>query len=34
MCSKQGNKNGERTRGHNLRGAVEDISFVQLEEGD
>lgn len=34
MCSKQGKKNSERTRGHDLQGAAEDISFVQLEEGD
>ena len=32
MRPKEGNKDGERTRGHDLGGAPEDTKFVQLRE--
>jgi len=30
MCPKEGNKDSEIARGHDLGGAAEDTSFVQL----
>lgn len=31
MCSKMGNKNGERRRGHDLQEVGEDTGFVQFK---
>lgn len=32
MCPKESNREGERTRGHDLPGAAEDTWFLQLKE--
>lgn len=32
MCSKEGNKDGERSKGHDLGGVAEDTGFVQVRE--
>lgn len=34
MCSKEGNKDGERSKGHDLGGVAEDTGFVQVREGE
>jgi len=33
MCPKEANKDGEKTRGHDLQRAAGDSSFVQLRRG-